>query len=407
MHDGGGNRDQDVQALPTIIETFQNAGYQFVTMNEMLQACGFPEWVYAGVVVPVPRGRHRARRVGDAHLHRILVVGVTTASTLRSCSPSSSARVPSPSSCPPKQTPQASAPKPRTRQIGVVVAAAVAEPPSRPVRNASPGTTMTSISAGGTAGRSAGREPSTQAGMLQKRGNASSRGSAPVGGNAPDAGSPSSDRVPAAGRAAARRRSLQPARAAPLGRTPCAGLAAEQGKTRRAGDWAARRARRPGPARRARCRTRGRAPRCVRRASRAGRAACGTRPPAGAAARRPASRRAARACGPSGAPCPKRRGRRRGPRPPGRPGCWGYLPLPPSSFSPPPPHPRYTPSACIANITTREHAHQARWSPQVSTFHSFGRSRWRPHRLLVVDDEHEEHEQHRQQHAADDLRRRS
>ena len=50
MHDGGGNRDQDVQALPQIIETFQNAGYQFVTMNEMLQACGFPEWVYSGIV---------------------------------------------------------------------------------------------------------------------------------------------------------------------------------------------------------------------------------------------------------------------------------------------------------------------------------------------------------------------
>ena len=50
MHDGGGNRDQDVQALPQIIETFQSAGYELVTMNEMLQACGFPEWVYTGTV---------------------------------------------------------------------------------------------------------------------------------------------------------------------------------------------------------------------------------------------------------------------------------------------------------------------------------------------------------------------
>lgn len=51
MHDGGGNRDQDVQALPSIIETFQNAGYQFVTMNELLASDPtFPAWVSAGTV---------------------------------------------------------------------------------------------------------------------------------------------------------------------------------------------------------------------------------------------------------------------------------------------------------------------------------------------------------------------
>ena len=36
MHDGGGNRDQDVEALPRIIEAWQAAGYRFVTMEELL-----------------------------------------------------------------------------------------------------------------------------------------------------------------------------------------------------------------------------------------------------------------------------------------------------------------------------------------------------------------------------------
>jgi peptidoglycan/xylan/chitin deacetylase (PgdA/CDA1 family) len=36
MHDGGGNRDQDVQALPTLIEELQSEGYTFVTIDELL-----------------------------------------------------------------------------------------------------------------------------------------------------------------------------------------------------------------------------------------------------------------------------------------------------------------------------------------------------------------------------------
>lgn len=36
MHDGGGNRDQDVEALPQIIEAWQNAGYQFVTISQLM-----------------------------------------------------------------------------------------------------------------------------------------------------------------------------------------------------------------------------------------------------------------------------------------------------------------------------------------------------------------------------------
>ncbi len=36
MHDGGGNRDQNLDALPQIIEAWQNAGYRFVTMEELM-----------------------------------------------------------------------------------------------------------------------------------------------------------------------------------------------------------------------------------------------------------------------------------------------------------------------------------------------------------------------------------
>lgn len=36
MHDAGGNRDQDLEALPRIIEAWQNAGYRFVTVEELM-----------------------------------------------------------------------------------------------------------------------------------------------------------------------------------------------------------------------------------------------------------------------------------------------------------------------------------------------------------------------------------
>ena len=35
MHDGGGNRDQDLEALPKIIERLQGEGYEFVTLSEL------------------------------------------------------------------------------------------------------------------------------------------------------------------------------------------------------------------------------------------------------------------------------------------------------------------------------------------------------------------------------------
>ena len=38
MHDGGGERDQDVEALPRVIEAWQEAGYKFVTLEELLES---------------------------------------------------------------------------------------------------------------------------------------------------------------------------------------------------------------------------------------------------------------------------------------------------------------------------------------------------------------------------------
>src|SRR5207249_1855992 len=36
LHDGGGNRYQTVQALPTIITTLRGEGYKFVTLQQMV-----------------------------------------------------------------------------------------------------------------------------------------------------------------------------------------------------------------------------------------------------------------------------------------------------------------------------------------------------------------------------------
>ncbi|MGI6755831.1 MAG: polysaccharide deacetylase family protein [Atopobiaceae bacterium] len=54
MHDGGGNRDQDVEALPRIIEAWQDAGYRFVTVSELLASDpDIPENV--GGYAPMPQ----------------------------------------------------------------------------------------------------------------------------------------------------------------------------------------------------------------------------------------------------------------------------------------------------------------------------------------------------------------
>ncbi len=51
MHDGGGNRSQDVEALPDIIDGLKAAGYQLVTVSELMEKDGnFPEDVVRGTV---------------------------------------------------------------------------------------------------------------------------------------------------------------------------------------------------------------------------------------------------------------------------------------------------------------------------------------------------------------------
>lgn len=51
MHDGGGNRSQDIEALPEIIEKLQAAGYKLVTVSELMELDGrFPQDVIDGTV---------------------------------------------------------------------------------------------------------------------------------------------------------------------------------------------------------------------------------------------------------------------------------------------------------------------------------------------------------------------
>ncbi len=49
MHDGGGDRSQDVEALPLLIEELQSQGYTFVTISELMRATGvIPEDICSG-----------------------------------------------------------------------------------------------------------------------------------------------------------------------------------------------------------------------------------------------------------------------------------------------------------------------------------------------------------------------
>lgn len=51
MHDGGGNRQQDVEALPGIIDGLKAAGYELVTVSELLSHDEqFPKEVVEGTV---------------------------------------------------------------------------------------------------------------------------------------------------------------------------------------------------------------------------------------------------------------------------------------------------------------------------------------------------------------------
>jgi peptidoglycan/xylan/chitin deacetylase (PgdA/CDA1 family) len=56
MHDGGGDRSQDVEALPMLIERLQAEGYQFVTISDLMRAAGdIPEDVCSGTAT-MPEG---------------------------------------------------------------------------------------------------------------------------------------------------------------------------------------------------------------------------------------------------------------------------------------------------------------------------------------------------------------
>ncbi|MDO4806724.1 MAG: polysaccharide deacetylase family protein [Coriobacteriales bacterium] len=49
MHDGGGDRSQDVEALPKLIEQVQSEGYEFVTIADLMRAQGnIPEDICSG-----------------------------------------------------------------------------------------------------------------------------------------------------------------------------------------------------------------------------------------------------------------------------------------------------------------------------------------------------------------------
>lgn len=49
MHDGGGNRDMDVEALPRIIEKLQAEGYEFVTVTDLMKSdSSIPEDIASG-----------------------------------------------------------------------------------------------------------------------------------------------------------------------------------------------------------------------------------------------------------------------------------------------------------------------------------------------------------------------
>lgn len=51
MHDGGGNREQNIQALPGIIDGLRDAGYELVTVGELMRLDGsFPKDVIKGTV---------------------------------------------------------------------------------------------------------------------------------------------------------------------------------------------------------------------------------------------------------------------------------------------------------------------------------------------------------------------
>ena len=56
MHDGGGDRSQDLEALPQIIDRWREEGFEFVTINELLAASDIPEKIATGKAT-LPKNR--------------------------------------------------------------------------------------------------------------------------------------------------------------------------------------------------------------------------------------------------------------------------------------------------------------------------------------------------------------
>lgn len=66
MHDGGGNRDQDLAALPRILEKLKGEGYSFVTIDELMAMDSrFPEGITAGNAT-LPEGSAWATKVAES-----------------------------------------------------------------------------------------------------------------------------------------------------------------------------------------------------------------------------------------------------------------------------------------------------------------------------------------------------
>ena len=66
MHDGGGDRSQDLDALPQIIERLQADGYQLVTLSELMASDPqIPAEVAAGNA-SMPEGAVWPTEIGEA-----------------------------------------------------------------------------------------------------------------------------------------------------------------------------------------------------------------------------------------------------------------------------------------------------------------------------------------------------
>lgn len=65
MHDGGGNRDQDLQALPQILKTLTDQGYKFVTLKELLASDPTIPQDIASCAATLPDGCTWPSAIGD------------------------------------------------------------------------------------------------------------------------------------------------------------------------------------------------------------------------------------------------------------------------------------------------------------------------------------------------------